>query len=333
MEIIFNRDLANRFVSDYKFPIPITSDKDLFFYYLSLFEEKYGTMTKYLELISLINDNFEGNPNKFLEEYYNVRENIIQSMLRNPFFINFNEKMDMNVFAIKDKPNNISSSNIYNCDNINKTFISIDLKKANFQSLRSVNPNIVLNALTYEDFIGLFTNLDYIKDSKYTRQVIFGKLNPKRHITVEKYLINEIRKYLDACFVNKYNLKLVSMSNDELVYEICVDNFERTFLYNAHIDNMIKEDIKEILNLDVSATIFSLIGYKLLSKSNDKVNKTFFVKKIHYTFEDKLVCVPQPFFPIVFRLINNMTPTQNDKLVEYEGCIAELKEDFYILEI
>ncbi len=45
---------------------------------------------------------------------------------------------------------------------------------------------------TYEDFIGKFTDSDFIKASKYTREVIFGKLNPKRHITAEKFFINKI---------------------------------------------------------------------------------------------------------------------------------------------
>ncbi len=331
MEKIFNKDLANRFVSDYKLPIPITSNKELFFYYLDLFEDEYGTMTKYDTLLSLINDKFEGNANKFLNEYYNVRENIIQSMLNNPSFINFNEKMDMGQFAVKDKPNNVSSNNVYNCDNIGKRFISIDLKKANFQALKSVDPNIVFNASTYEDFIGLFTDLDYIKDSKYTRQVIFGKCNPKRHITVEKYLINEIRKYIETHFVKQYNLKLVSLSNDEIVYEINVFDFEK--LKSIRLDDIIKNEIFVNLNLNVSVTVFYLSGYRLLSNGNDKVNKTFFSKQSYYTQKNQLVCVPQPFFPIVFRLMNCFIPTPNDRLIEYEGCIAELKDEFYIAKL
>lgn len=53
--------------------------------------------------------------------------------------------------------------------------------------MKYVNPDIVLNAGTYQDFIKKFTDLEYVAESKYTRQIVFGKMNPKRHITVEKY--------------------------------------------------------------------------------------------------------------------------------------------------
>ena len=59
-------------------------------------------------------------------------------------------------------------------------FFSLDLKKANYHVLKFYHPNLVLNTHTYEDFIGQFTEFDYIRKSKYIRQVIFGNLNPKK---------------------------------------------------------------------------------------------------------------------------------------------------------
>ena len=58
--------------------------------------------------------------------------------------------------------------------------------------IKYVDPEIVLNADTYQDFIKKFADSDYIAESKYCRQVIWGKLNPKRHITVEKYMIDKV---------------------------------------------------------------------------------------------------------------------------------------------
>lgn len=59
-------------------------------------------------------------------------------------------------------------------------FFSLDLKKVNYHVLKFYYPNLVLNTHTYEDFIGQFTEFDYIRKSKYIRQVIFGNLNPKK---------------------------------------------------------------------------------------------------------------------------------------------------------
>ena len=49
--------------------------------------------------------------------------------------------MEMNEFSIKDKPN-VSSNNIYNETNVGKFFISIDLKKANFQTLKNIDSQL-----------------------------------------------------------------------------------------------------------------------------------------------------------------------------------------------
>ena len=189
--MLYNRELAKRFISDYKLPIPLINEK-YFFYHLGLYQEDYNSLEYYFELLDMIGKKYGGNCNKFLEDYYNVRDKIITTIVESEAFQKFNT-MDMNVFTIKDRPN-ITSDDIYNNDNIGKFFISIDLKKANFQTLRNIDKDIVFGADTYEEFIGKFTDLDYIKESKYARQVIFGKCNPKRHITAEKYFIMQTYK-------------------------------------------------------------------------------------------------------------------------------------------
>lgn len=66
------------------------------------------------------------------------------------------------------------------------------MKKANFTALRHYNKDIVGGKDTYEDFLGMFTDENYFKESKYIRQVIFGNVNPKRQITYEKFLMDKV---------------------------------------------------------------------------------------------------------------------------------------------
>ena len=108
-KLIYNKDLANRFVSDYKLPIPITFVEDYFFYYLNLYEEDYNSMTNYMKLCELINEKYESKPEKFLEDYYNVREDIIQTMLNNEAYKTFNIKVgSVGIFTFRNnKSNNI----------------------------------------------------------------------------------------------------------------------------------------------------------------------------------------------------------------------------------
>ena len=277
MEDNFNVDLVNRFVSDYKLPIPKIFNIGQFVHYLYLCEKDYKALTKYRNLINLIDERFGGDSNKFLKEYYDKREEIIQAILTNPAYLEFNN-MDMNRFAIKDVPKNITTKNIYNCENVNKIYLSIDLKKANFQALKYVNQGIVFDKDTYEDFIGIFTDLDYIKESKYCRQVIFGKCNPKRHITVEKYITNEIRKYISEKIFENIDINIVSFSNDEIVYEcsVSIESFNEEMInYIKSVINDIKTKIKNFIGVDVSITMFNLKGYNLLDTINNKVCKTF----------------------------------------------------------
>lgn len=336
MEGNFNIDLVNRFISDYKLPIPKIFNIEQFAHYLHLCEKDYKSLTKYRNLINLIDERFGGDSNRFLDEYYNKREEIIQAILANPAFLEFNN-MDMNKYTIKDLPKDITTKNIYNCENINKVYLSIDLKKANFQALRYVNPEIVFNKDTYEDFIGLFTDLDYIKESKYSRQIIFGKCNPKRHITVEKYITNEIRKYIDATIdFNEIGVKLVSLCNDEIIYE-CSSNVEKTDKELIPIVKIvieeIKDRIKENIGVDVSIDIFNLKGYILCNANNNKVYKTFFVKEDCLSDKKEFKCIPEPLFAIIYKLYNKQDILSLDRIINYDGLRAELTEDFYIKEI
>ena len=335
MEDNFNVDLVNRFVSDYKLPIPKIFNIGQFVHYLYLCEKDYKALTKYRNLINLIDERFGGDSNKFLKEYYDKREEIIQAILTNPAYLEFNN-MDMNRFAIKDVLENITSKNVYNCENVNKIYLSIDLKKANFQALKYVNPEIVFNKDTYEDFIGMFTDLDYVKESKYTRQVIFGKCNPKRHITVEKYIINEIRKYISEKIFENIDINIVSFSNDEIVYEcsVSIESFnEEMITYVKTVIDDLKTKIKEFIGVDVSINIFNLKGYNLLDTINNKVCKTFFVKEDCLSDKKEFKCVPEPLFAIIYKLYNKQDVLSVDKIINYDGLRAELTEDFYIKEI
>ena len=79
--MLYNRELAKRFISDYKLPIPLINE-EYFFYHLNLYEEDYGSLTKYEALLNIIDTLYDGDCNKFLENYYNVRDKIITTGLQ-----------------------------------------------------------------------------------------------------------------------------------------------------------------------------------------------------------------------------------------------------------
>ena len=326
--MLYNRELAKRFISDYKLQIPLINEK-YFFYHLALYQEDYNSLEYYFELLDMIGKKYGGDCNKFLEDYYNVRDKIITTIVESEAFQKFNT-MDMNVFTIKDRPN-ITSDNIYNNDNIGKFFISIDLKKANFQTLRNIDKDIVFGADTYEEFIGKFTDLDYIKESKYTRQVIWGKCNPKRHITAEKYFIIQIYKKVIEQFPHLSN-KCVSLSNDEMIFNV---EFLR---YNDKLTCFsLKKDIQTIakeIGFDVHVEFFHLKGYNLVFKESRSIRKTFFMKDYFCTDgKFKMIGVPLQYHSIAYKLYKGKELSEIDYHFDYEGMDARFCEEFDIEEI
>ena len=326
--MLYNRELAKRFISDYKLPIPLINEK-YFFYHLALYQEDYNSLEHYIELLDMIGEKYGGDCNKFLEDYYNVRDKIITTIVESEAFQKFNT-MDMNVFTIKKKPN-ITSNNIYKQTNIGKFFISIDLKKANFQTLRNIDKDIVFGADTYEDFIGKFTDLDYIKESKYCRQVIWGKCNPKRHITAEKYFITQIYKKVIEQFPYLSD-KCVSLSNDEMIFnvEFLFYNDKLTcFTLREHIEKIAKE-----IGFEVHVEFFHLKGYNLVFKESRSVRKTFFMKDYFCTDgKFKLIGVPLQYHSICYKLYKGKELNEIDYHFDYEGMNARFCEEFDIEEV
>lgn len=317
----YNRELVNRFISDYKLPIVMNKEK-YFFYFLELYEKEFSSLTKWKMLWDMIDSKFGGDEKKFLDDYYSIRDNIIVTVGDSNSYKAFNT-MELDKYKIVDKPQ-VTADNVYNGENIGKAFISIDLKKANFQTLKYINKDIVLGADTYEEFIGRFTDLDYVKESKYTRQVIFGKLNPKRHITIEKYLINEVWKvYNDVWY---YDNKIVSLSNDEIVIETNSEHVSKTIL--EYRVREIEKAVKERLGLLVKVEYYHLDGYQMYSMQSGNPRNTFYTKTNLVTDKVELICVPAPYYALTYKLFNGMKLEEPDYHFIYEGIDCRFIEEF-----
>ena len=85
--------LAKRFLSDLNLSFQFV-DFNHFLYCINTF----GYRKKWNEMLQMITERYDGSPNKFLDEYYKIRDNIITSVLDNKDYQFFNEKVDMNTF-------------------------------------------------------------------------------------------------------------------------------------------------------------------------------------------------------------------------------------------
>ena len=122
----------------------------------------------------------------------------------------------MNQFAVKNK--NFPTKDIYKPTNIGRSFISIDMKKANFSSLRYYDASIFDNADTWEDFISKFTDNEFIINSKSIREVIMGNCNSGRVTTYEKFITDQLLTLIIDAGIEPNNI--VFFSNDEIVVDV-----------------------------------------------------------------------------------------------------------------
>ena len=176
------KKFRQRFVKDYNLPINVFDD-NLFEYYIQLYD--FFPYLRYKETIEKIENEYDGCVEKWLEYCASVRDNAINGVMETEEYKNFNS-MDLRQYNFTPI---CGEHSCYTEETNGKRFLSIDLKKANFQALKYAG---VISDATYEQFIDRFGGDDYIANSKYLRQVIFGKMNPSRQIKIEKYLMFKV---------------------------------------------------------------------------------------------------------------------------------------------
>lgn len=328
----FEIDVVNRFLSDYDIPIKTVSQK--------VFVEqmkKLNHWDKWLEFVEMVNNDFFGDPHKFLDYYYERREAMIQA-LKNPSYEAFNT-CDMDIFAYRPPAFNGMAKSVWSSSNDKGVFISIDLKKANFQALSYVNPKIVLDCKTWDEFCLKFTDCKYIRESKYIRQVIFGQLNPSRHTTVERNIMGKIYEYLvrDGIvggLIDRGIVSLCAVSVDELVFKTDLNTAQIFIKSGMH--RKIEEGIFNEQGFNVRVTLFGIDEYHLRAHvqngTSGKDVCTFFLRTDIEDNSKKIMCVPQTYSGIVHQLTHGEEIVESDRHFVYEGLDCTLNEDFEVID-
>ena len=310
--------LRRRFVKDFNLPINIVDDP-YFGYYMRAYD--FFPREDYANILHEITEKYEGNIDAWLQHYAEIRDNMITTILNSDAYKAFNE-MSLDNFKTPQKVeylNTVRDLNIYNNTYTGCTFVSIDLKKANFQALKYVNPDIVLGCDTYEELIDKFGGDEYFKKSKYTRQVVFGKLNPQRTIKVEKFLIHSI--FADER--NKFfgvlldNMELLSVKSDEIIFKVIPENL----LVTKELLDAVREEIKVNNGLDVRVEAFNLERIVCTNHNGtvvDGYKRCFFLEGERYDLKN----VSSIFFPQIYAFCNGKQLCENDLVFRAEDQIA-----------
>lgn len=302
---MINKDI---FVKAHNLPIKILIEP-YFSASLEALENNFQAKTKFEHYVEIVNSIPE-----FEKKYYGIRNEIINHILEKPEYDEFNH---VNLEPYKSV-SSIKEGDIYIAQNDNEIFLSFDLVKANFQALRYFNPNIVDNCLTYKDFISQFTDIDFIINSKYIRQYMFGNLNPKRVVVFEKYLINKIFELSSFNEILK-SWDIVIQNKDEIILK--VKNKDNLNIENEKIIiNQVIQEMREKFQIELYGSIFQLKLKKFLTQ----LEKTIPVYIKEFLTEDKVEYknIPQIYYMQVYKMLNNLPINENDLLFinENELC-------------
>jgi hypothetical protein len=173
---------------------------------------------------------------------------------------------------------------------------------------------------------------EYFKKSKYTRQVIFGKLNPKRTIYFEKYLIGTIFSHPgNHLFRSLYdNAQLITVKSDEIVFEIdtltMLPKFDKNFL------NFLKDDIKKNNGLDVSVEAFKLSRIVCENHNGNTVDgyvRTFYLDDNRKDLKN----VSSIFFPQIYAFANNLEINDMDLYFRAEDQTAMFLQPLKLVRV
>lgn len=289
-----NDEIRIRFIEDYGLPISVPYEP-WFSKSIDLLEKYYGSRTKYNNLIKEIKDR---TPGQFITQNREIRHEIRSWVGGNEAYLNFSKDKEIpETYKVsKDFP----KKEIYKGDNVGKLYLSIDLKEANFQALRFYDPSIVRDCETWGEFIGKWSDSEYLKKTKLNRQRLLGKLSPEKQSIIETYIMVGIHKL----FSDRWNLELVSLKTDEIIYQIPKEIDREKLLDDALWIS------KNNMGVNVNTEIFELQPLQLFTHHGNSIFG--FAKKIYGQEYPKFKDIPKMYIPQFIKYYEGRIEEVND---------------------
>ena len=307
---MLSNTVKNRFCKDFKMPFQVVQEP-MFSYYMHQLNDAFDTSNKLKMLEEVINT--LGNEDEFFKESNKVKDTIIKAIQSTDAYIRLQDDRLDNYNTI----NQIKQQDIYNMGNVNKTFISIDLKHANFNVFKMYDSELTLGFDNYEAMIDDITKFEYFKKSKYLRQVIFGNMLPKKQQRLQKWVMDQIITMLHKD-VGIELKDFMSSSADEVVFVIDASNA-------VEIMDLVSRKLKGNNTTEKFASWCKVEAFTLKSIGDKK----YFVKENCVTSDIEFKGIPSYFFMQVYKKYTNQEITDMDKSFYFDGMLATFNKSLF----
>lgn len=275
---------------------------DMYYTYIEAFEVFCKEMERY------------ANEQDYFQHYNEVKEAVIQYLRENPVMVEFcNSELLNKIAADYNGSRYGKGSNLYSLTNNGKTFISIDMNKANFTALALYDSRI-FDASSWEEFIGRFTDNKHIIASKYIRQVIMGACNPKAQVKYERILMCRLLDYLRTK-IDGLDDYFYSVTNDEILFACPTDE--------------VAEEIRKSLENknDIYEKVLGIVPYKYekfwLEKLNGVDGYLRHIDGGRFSFK----CLPAEIYHQVLNHFRGFGNTTDDLVFIHNGKLAMFLEE------
>ena len=301
--------LKERFCKDCNIPIKIF-EEPYFLDRLKLYHEQFDALNKWMKFLFEL-EKYKSEQ-EYFEEYKRVKEAAMESIKNSDGYHKFLE-MDMSRLIFNF--DHITAKDIFHPDNDGRIFLSIDMKQANYSALNNFSADIFGYKDSWEDFLRQFTNNEHIINSKYIRQVILGNCDPRRQVTLEKYLMDEVlSSVLNISAGKLLEQDVVSFSNDEIVIDITDKHlffalYVRIAKYCFYAFTQAADKVPLHVECFKLRKIKGIDGYIKESVSYEKV---------------KIKGVDSNYLPLVIRKLKNERITDEDLVFVHNGYLAKL---------
>jgi hypothetical protein len=324
---VLNETDVELFAQYSRLPIPST-DPSLLEYYLKQYDPFYGCVESY----NLFKNDMKRHSVKY--EIVRTTKAIGEYFDKN---MEYRTMMSAKQHDRKTEKMERLRKDIYTIENAGKYFVSFDIRSANFTVLRDCCPSLFSTSggtsggtMSWESFVRMFTDSEFIIKSKHFRELVFGNTGfVGRAGFLQERMMDRIHQNIAEW--NKTNdlLVLRFKHDDELVYEI---KDHLMFLEKLDQIKMIKE---------IDLTKLHIKAFRLEQISD----KNYFMKKFFWSTEwpsdviDKseipMRClvefkkIPKYFLPQIIKWFNKETVQDEDMIFTFEGVKSKFLESIF----